>query len=133
MSLPRKIEIIGGGAAKAEWDDGLPMTIESSFEHPANFHGRWTLYFYVPRSTAIVGGFSEGAGTLRNASGAVAHTFENKPGFFSVPVPGGEDGRLWKFESCSGDKMLMTVPPFLARSAEEILLPAEVVKKDGGK
>lgn len=125
-----RLEIIGGGAAQTTWPDGLAMTIESSFERPGNFHGRWTLYFYVPRGTKTVGGFSEGVGTLRNASGAVVHTFEDKPGYFSVPVPPDEDGRLWKFEHCAGDKMLMTVPPFLARSAAELLLPREIIERD---
>lgn len=125
-----RLEITGGGAAQATWADGVPMTIESSFERPGGFHGRWTLYFYVPRGTPFVGGFSEGAGILRNASGAVAHTFASKPGYFRVPVPPGESGRLWKLEQCAGDKMLMTVPPFLARSAAELLLPREVVEKD---
>jgi hypothetical protein len=125
-----RLEITGGGAAQTTWGEGVPMTVESSIERPGGFHGRWTLYFYVPRGTKIVGGFSEGAGTLRNSSDAVACTFDSKPGFFSVPVSSGEDGRLWKFEQCAGDKMLMTVPPFLARSAAELLLPKEVVEKD---
>jgi hypothetical protein len=118
------------GAAQTTWSDGVPMTIESSFERPGGFYGYWTLYFYVPRGTKIVGGFSGGAGTLRNGGGSVAHTFTDKPGYFSIAVPPGEDGKLWKFEQCAGDKMLMTVPPFLARSASELLLPREVVEKD---
>jgi len=106
------------------------MTIESSVESPGHLHGRWTLYFYVPRGTKTIGGFSEGPGVLRTASGAVALKFEEKPGYFNVPVPEGEDGKLWKFEQCAGDKTLMTVPPFLARSAGELLLPREVVERD---
>jgi len=125
-----RIEIVGGGTAQTTWADGVPMTVESSFERPGELHGRWTLYFYVPRGTKIVGGFGEGAGTLHNASGAAVHTFAGKPGFFSVPVAAGEDGRLWRFEHCAGDKRLMTVPPFLARSAAELLLPREIVEKD---
>lgn len=128
-----RIEIVGGGAAQTTWDDGaaVPMTIESSMESPGRLHGRWTLYFYVPRGTKTIGGFSEGPGTLRNARGAVAQKFEEKPGYFSIPVPANEDGRLWKFEQCAGDKVLMTVPPFLARSAGELMLPREVVERDG--
>ena len=128
-----RIEVTGGGAARTVQADGTAFTVESSYEHPGNFHGRWTLCFYVPRGTKTVGGFSHGPGTLRNASGAVAHTFDTKPGFFSVPVAPGEDGRLWTFEHCAGDKMLMTVPPFLARSAAELLLPREVVEKDAAR
>jgi hypothetical protein len=128
-----RVEILAGGGAQTLWDDGVPMTIESSFERPGNFHGRWTLYFYVPKGTRIVGGFSNGEGKLRSGSDVLVHTFDRKPGFFSVPVPAGEDGRLWRFEGCAGDRMLMTVPPFLARSASELLLPREVVERDAAK
>ena len=124
-----RLEILAGGGANATWDMGVPMTVESSFERPAGFHGRWTLYFYVPKGTKTVGGFSVSEGKLR-VDGKLIHTFDRKPGFFSIPVPAGSDGRLWKFESCAGDKMLMTVPPYLARSAAELLLPREVVDRD---
>jgi hypothetical protein len=52
------------------------------------------------------------------------------PGYYSVPVPPNADGTLWSFYSCAGDKTLMTVPRFLARNREELLLPREVVEKD---
>ncbi len=127
-----RVEIVGGGAAQTTWDDSppMPVTIESSVESPGRFHGRWSLYFYVPRGTKTIGGFSESGGTLRNASGDIVRKFEEKPGYFNIPVPAGEDRRLWKFEQCLGDKVLMTVPPFLARSAAELLLPREVVEAD---
>jgi hypothetical protein len=127
-----RIEIVGGGAAQTTWEEsgGRPMTIESSVESPGRFHGRWTLYFYVPRGTKTIGGFSEGQGTLKDPSGAVVTKFDEKPGYFSIPVPANEDGKLWKFEQCAGDKVLMTVPPYLARSAKELMLPREVVAKD---
>jgi hypothetical protein len=128
-----RLEILAGGGANVTWPESVPMTVESSFERPAKFHGRWTLYFYVPRGATVIGGFSEGEGKLRNASGVLAHTFDRKPGYFSIPVPAGEDGRLWKFEGCAGDRMLMTVPPYLARSAAELLLPKEVVERDAGR
>ncbi len=127
----QRIEILAGGGAKVTWQLEVPMTIESSFERPGGLHGRWSLYFYVPRGTKVVGGFAEGVGGLRNGSGIQVHEFDGKPGYFSVPVADGEDGRLWKFEHCAGDKMLMTVPPFLARSSAELLLPREVVQRDG--
>lgn len=125
-----RIEINAGGGATATWQENTPMTVESSAEHPARLYGRWTLYFYVPRGTKIVGGFGEGVGTLRDGSGKTVHTFDGKPGYYSVPVPPGEAGTLWSFHQCAGDKTLMTVPPFLARNREELLLPREVVEKD---
>jgi len=126
----QRVEAVGGGAVRIDWPEGRPVTIESSFERPGELHGRWSLYFYVPKGTKIVGGFGEGVGKLLDADGSLAHTFDGKPGYFSVPVPAGHDGRLWKFDFCAGDKLLMTVPPYLARSAAELLLPKSVVEKD---
>lgn len=126
----QRLEVLAGGGARTDWSENVPMTIESSFERPGRFHGRWSLYFYVPRGTPVIGGFSEGEGTLRNPSGVVVRKFDAKPGFFSVPVPAGEDAQLWKWEQCAGDKLMMTVPPYLARSASELLLPKEVVERD---
>ncbi|MBL8828957.1 MAG: DUF4838 domain-containing protein [Planctomycetaceae bacterium] len=125
-----RIEIVAGGGASATWSENTPMTVESSAEHPARLYTRWTLYFYVPRGTKIVGGFGEGVGSMRDSSGRTVHTFDGKPDYYSVPVPPGEDGKLWSFYSCAGDKTLMTVPPFLARNTAELLLPREVVEKD---
>jgi hypothetical protein len=49
---------------------------------------------------------------------------------YSDPTPEGRDGALWKFEDCVGQRLLMTIPPYLARRAEDLLLPAEVVDAD---
>lgn len=126
----QRIEIVAGGGATATWPENTPMTVESSFERPANLYTRWTLYFYVPRGTKVVGGFGEGAGEVRDASGTTRHTFAGKPEYFRIAVPSGEDGQLWSFHHCAGDKRLMTVPPYLARNARELLLPREVVERD---
>jgi hypothetical protein len=115
------------------WPDGLPVTLKSSPEEPANLSGRWSLYFYVPRGTRVVGGYASGVGTLVDAGGKTVHTFGKEPGYFSVPVPAGQDGKLWQFRQSVGRRLLMTVPPFLARSGRELLLPAEVVERDAAK
>ena len=112
------------------WPDGMPMTLVSSQEQPAKLFGRWHLYFYVPKGTKIIGGFSEGGGFLLDPVGKTVHTFLDKPGYFSIPVPHGEDGKLWSFKHSAGNRFLMTVPPCLARDASELLLPEEVVAKD---
>jgi hypothetical protein len=115
------------------WPDGVPMTVKSSTDDPANFSGRWSLYFYVPKGARVVGGFASGAGNLLNGDGKAVHTFGKEPGYFSVPVPAGQDGKLWKFQNSVGRRLLMTVPPFLARNGQELLLPAEVVARDAAK
>ncbi len=110
------------------WPKGLPLTLISSREEPASLHGRWSLYFYVPHGTKVVGGFASGAGLLLDGSGKEVHRFSSKPGYFRVEVAPGADGQLWKFHNSQGQRLLMTVPPCLARNARELLLPAEVVK-----
>ena len=58
-------------------------------------------------------------------------TFDGRPaGFHSIPVPAGQAGKLWKFHQCTGRRLLLTVPPFLARSGAELLLPRTVVARD---
>lgn len=112
------------------WEDGLPMTIESSMERPATLHTRWTLYFYVPRGTQFIGGFSDGEGRLVDPIGNVVYNFSREAGYFRIPVPEGQDGKLWKFDRSVGKRILMTVPPYLARNEKELLLPIEVIERD---
>jgi hypothetical protein len=123
----------GGDCTRIAWRENHPMTMRSSLDEPAQPHGRWLLYFYVPRGTKTVGGFSSGtSGTMHDAAGNVVLDFGDmaEPAYFNVPVPEGQDGRLWRFENCVGSRMLMTVPPYLARNGEELLLPREVVEAD---
>jgi len=112
-----------------------PVTIRSSMEQPpgTTLSGRWTLYFYVPRGTKVVGGFTEDqTGVMRDGRGESVLDFREfeRPGYFRVPVPNGQDGTLWKIENASGHKLLMTVPPYLAPRGADLLLPREVVEAD---
>jgi len=54
-------------------------------------------------------------------------------GWFCIEVPEGMDGTVWKFQDNNGQRLLMTVPPYLTRSAQELLLPEEVVERDAGE
>lgn len=125
----------GSDMTELRLPERLPVTIRSSLEDPPgnSLSGRWTLYFYVPRGTQVVGGFAdELTGVLRDGEGTVVLDFAALPraGYFRVPVTPGQDGHLWKFENASGQRLLMTVPPYLARSPQELLLPREVVDAD---
>ena len=126
-----RLEVSDGNAGTlVGWTAGTPMTLVSSAEKPAALPVWWSLYFYVPRGTPGIGGFSENDGVLLDPTGAVAHTFTSTPGYFHVPVPPGQDGKLWRFHAAHFSKQLMTVPPCLARSAAELLLPREVVARE---
>ena len=94
----------------------------------------WQLYFYVPRGTKVLGLFGGGHGEVRDSAGRPIFWLNGRePNYYSVPVPDGEDGRLWSFRYARGSMRLLTVPPYLARSPAELLLPAEVVAHDAAK
>ena len=132
----------GGDYTHISWPAGLPVTVESSLDTPdigSQFRGPWTLYFYVPKGTKLVGGWASRvanwapkvSGKLLAPDGREMLDFAKlEDGFFKVEVPPGTDGTLWKFEHTLGQRLLMTVPPYLARSGEELLLPREVVEAD---
>ena len=133
-----------GGLHRLEWNDGsdmtrvvlpadLPLTIRSTLEDPMRLGGRWDLYFYVPRGTKFVGGYTDSTqGMMIDADNKVVFDFStmDAAGYFSVPVPSEQSGTLWKFSNSRGSRMLMTVPPYLATSVEALLLPREVVESE---
>jgi hypothetical protein len=119
--------------AMVDNDPSTPLTMESSTGASNGLSGSWSLYFYVPKGTKIVGGFaSTRSGTILDGEGKAVLDFSKieTPGYFKVDVPVGQDGKLWKFNSVTGNRLLMTVPPFLARSGQELLLPREIVQAD---
>lgn len=132
----------GGDYTRIAWPDGMPVTLPSGVDMPhvsSHFRGPWTLYCYVPRGTQVVGGWAARiaswapriSGVLKDGDGNVVLDFaQSEDGWFRVPVPAGQDGRLWKFENSQGTRQLMTIPPYLARSGAELLLPSEVVRHD---
>jgi len=117
-----------------EWPEGLPRSFRATIDEPLELQGRWSLYFYVPRGTRTVGGFATAAtGRILDDQATVVFSFEDEmdeADYFSVPVPAGRDGRLWQFRDCTGSRCLLTVPPYLASSARDLLLPREVVAAD---
>ena len=114
--------------SRIEFPEGLHVTFNATADQTAMLSGRHDLYFFVPAGTAVVGGYADGEGRVLNGAGAKVHEFTSKPGYFSIPVDAGQDGKLWKFEFTSGKRVLLTVPPQMARQAGELLLPKEVVK-----
>lgn len=121
----------GDDMTRVSWNPGTPMTIVSSLDEPASLSGSWSLYFYVPKETEVVGLYADGSGTLLDGSGSVAYTFNGtKAGFRRIKVSPGQDGKLWKFHGNTGIKRLVTVPPYFAADATGLLLPREVVESD---
>ena len=86
----------------------------------------------MPRGTVTIGLHAASGGRILDPSGKERLNLEGTPvGFYSIRVPNGSDGsKLWKIQSAAGSIRLLTVPPYLARSPEELLLPREVIKRD---
>jgi hypothetical protein len=119
-----------GKGAQVNWPIGTKVVIPSSQEQRTLLRGFSDLYFYVPKGTKTIGGFGSGRGDLFDGDGKERKLVYDGSGYFNVPVPAGQDGKLWKFSRSDGMRILMTVPPYLAQSAAELLLPREVVEVD---
>lgn len=121
----------GKDRTRVDWDAGLPMTIVSTAAEPARLGSRFNLYFYVPKGTETLGFYAKGRGSLLDPDGNEAAVFDGKRAdFYAIPVRDGQDGRLWKFHHGAGTRLLMTVPPCMARRPSELLLPRAVVAAD---
>ncbi len=124
------IEVLSGGdrAVVRFRNADTPRTFECRSYHPGT---PWTMYFYVPPDTKLVGGYAaDNRGAILDGDGTRRFDFGtmSRPGHFRVPVPEGQGGRFWKFSACRGQRLLMTVPPYLAEAPELLLLPREVVE-----
>jgi hypothetical protein len=117
----------GRDLTKVEWPEGRVMSWKMSLEEfPESISGRWTLYAWVPPGTKRIGLYSAAsAGELIDPDGDKALDLSAEGGrFLSVAVPEGMDGRFWKFRSVAGRVSLLSIPPYLARTPSELLVPA---------
>ncbi len=120
-------------SALVKTPDGMARTMSAGREPGNRLMSLWSLYFYVPHGTEIVGGYTERArGQVLDGEGTPVYDFSERdaPAFFKIPVPPGQDGRFWKFNRTSGRQILLTVPPYLARIPAELLIPREVLDAD---
>jgi len=123
----------GSDRTLVTWPAGQPMVVKSTAEQPMNrfYTDYWLMYFYVPRGTKTVGLHGGEHGEIHDSDGHPLFWLNGRPaGYYSIPVPDGQDGRLWRIRYARGPIRLLTVPPYLARTPEELLLPREVVERD---
>ncbi|MFO7975774.1 MAG: DUF4838 domain-containing protein [Candidatus Hydrogenedentota bacterium] len=122
----------GGDRTRVTWPESQPMALVSSQDGPMSDSYRgWMAYFYVPKGTTVVGFFGGGHGEVRDSHDRPQFWLNGRsPNYYSVPVPEGEDGRVWHIRYANGAIRLLTVPPCLAITPRALLLPQEVVEKD---
>lgn len=119
-----------GGGTNLSWPSGQRVVFVVSAEENFRLLSTSDFVFYVPHGTASIGGYAESlAGILRQPGGQTALTFTQmeKPGYFSVPTTPDRTGACWQISGARGQKTLLTVPPYLARSPAELLVPAEAL------
>ncbi len=114
------------------WPDEQPMTVSSSQDEPMNANYRqWMAYFYVPKGTKVIGLFGGDHGEIRDSLGRPQFWLNGREAnFYSVPVPPGEDGKLWHAKYVNRSLRLLTVPHYFSTTPQGLLLPKEVVEKD---
>jgi hypothetical protein len=119
-----------GGGTRVEWPAGLPVVVKASVEEITAYRFRESWYFYVPKGTKEVAGFAEGEVHVFDAANKEAWQQWKGEGYFKVPVAPGHDGKLWRLNSVGTRLVLLTVPSYVARAGDELLLPKEVVEAD---
>ena len=90
-------------------------------------------YFYVPKGTKELRFNNNGYLTFRAPSWKKNQTFDRKTtaGLNIIPV-GEDDGKVWELKHVStGGFQLLNVPPYVATSKENLLVPKEVLEADG--
>jgi len=128
--LHRLTSADAGAMTTMTFSDDLIVTREASTQSPLHLNSGVRLYFYVPRGTRTIGGFS------KSDKPRIFPSDQNwedgktiGPGYFAIKVPDGQDGMCWRLDirSSGSDVILMTVPPYVARAPDQLLLPSEVV------
>jgi hypothetical protein len=122
----------GGDRTRVRFHSNLPVVVPATEAIPMNASsGRWTMGFYVPRGTTVVGLLGGGEGDVQDGDGRTLFSLAGKKtSIYAVAVPPGQDGRVWRIRSAAGPVRLLTIPPYFALNPERLLLPAEVVAKD---
>lgn len=121
----------GGARFRVHFPDDMPVTLEGGFRAQVGFN----LYFYVPEGTQAIGGYVDSYYRgLYDGDDNEVYSFEDgiSRGMFSVAVPEGQDGRIWRASTWRGRGTLelMTIPSYFALKPEWLLLPREVVEAD---
>jgi hypothetical protein len=125
----------GKAMTTIKWDTAeFSPTWEASPSKPASRHRPPDSYFYVPKGTPLIGGSAQGVFEIYDPSGKKAGGFNLKTReYFSLPVPTGADGMIWRLKMIAASFSLMTVPPWMSYDPSHLMLPREVVEKDSKK
>jgi len=111
-------------------EPGEPMN------HSGNFGRR---YFYVPKGTTeirftVESGHLEYSMEVLDPDGTVMQVIDQNQPAKPIPVEAGTDGQVWSFNSKAFAPTFLSfenIPNYLAVSPDALLLPKDLVEKDG--
>ncbi len=120
------------GATDLNWPAGQRVTFPASPEdaNPLVVSPKWV--FYVPGNSRVLGFYTDALfGQIVSGDGKAIHHLRKlaAPGTHSVAVEESQSGTIWTLEKLRGMPLLMTVPPYVARTVNELLVPEEALKK----
>ncbi len=116
------------GICEMEWPKQAPVFIPAGEGRSTVISNVYDAWFFVPPGIEEIGGYSALAqGRIVDEERGVIFDFSQHPeaSYFSVPIQNSDKGRFFKFEDSKGKKLLMTVPPYLARRPSELGIPKE--------
>lgn len=127
-----------GGGAKFLAVPGLPVALLLDKETPGTVSIP-PLYFYVPKGLRNIQFFTQDARphswTVRGPDDKVARVVGTKSKVgevVNIPVPEGQDGKVWWFHDFAfGRLRMLNLPEFVSFSPNQLLVPREVAEKDG--
>jgi hypothetical protein len=124
------VMVDNGGNTRVRRPVETPFTIEASESYTPGRARSDTSWFYVPKGTEIIGAVTTGTNDFYDPSGKKVFQSARERTYISIPVPKGADGKAWRVESSAGELRLLTVPPYLAPTPQQLLLPREVIEAE---
>lgn len=110
----------------------VPVALASGPQNPMNdTHLDWHAYFYVPKGTRMLALAGGGHGEVQDGLRRTVFWLNGRArGTYLVPVPEGQDGKVWQVRHAEGAVTLLNVPPYFSPSPAQLLLPVDVVRSD---
>jgi hypothetical protein len=128
------LELTGAAGWQLKTQPGAPIALLNEHGKKHSSLGQFqACYFYVPRGTKELQYFWGGnvhkvLGPDGNVLRQVAETDE----IITIPVPPGADGKVWSFGPLGHSRLhFFNAPNIIAASPEALLVPQELVAKDG--
>ncbi len=116
------------GAIRVVNSGNVPAVRTASPDDPLDVKRPLIGYIYIPSACREVGGYlGSGYVKIYDDSNKLIYEQANKADHFLIKVPEDQCGKTWKINTCTANLQFLTIPPYIARTPQELLLPAELL------